>query len=152
MMIIGPQTKHLLCIQNRPTCNTEATETVPPALNTPTLHYDVNISHPETRHPLDSRHVVIASTRQIDCIPFFSLSYSCCLSENRWPVTVTIALCLSQISLLDSTNALTISVFFPSFFFGMSMERLRAFALTGRSFSSLVIFFTEGVYHRWSLG
>lgn len=84
MMIIGPQTKHLLCIQNRPTCNTEATETVPRALNTPTLHYDVNISHPETRHPLDSGHVVIASTRQIDCIRFFfSLSYSCCLSENR---------------------------------------------------------------------
>lgn len=85
MMMIGPQTKHLLCIQNRPTCNTEATETVPRALNTPTLHYDVNISHPETRHPLDSGHVVIASTRQIDCIRFFSLELF--LLSVRKPLT-----------------------------------------------------------------
>lgn len=85
MMIIGPQTKHLLCIQNRPTCNTEATETVPRALNTPTLHYDVNISHPETRHPLDSGHVVIASTRQIDCIRFFFLELF--LLSVRKPLT-----------------------------------------------------------------
>lgn len=143
MMIIGPQTKHLLCIQNRPTCNTEATETVPPALNTPTLHYDVNISHPETRHPLD-RHVVIASTRQIDCIPFFFLELS--LLSVRKPLTrYRNNRSLRIVDIIVRFNKCTYDICFLSlflFFFGMSMERRHAFALTGISFLSLVICFT----------